>query len=204
MSHELAWHLIGTPIALARTSLIVLTGLLLAAAWFDVRQQRIPNSLVAPGAVLALLLHAVAPAGNGFLGDMPGGLGAWGALSGLLLGLLLLLPLYLLRGMGAGDVKLLAMVGAFLGTEHVGWVLLASVLVGGGLALAVALRRRLMGRVLQNLRLMMWNVLLRFSGAGAGLPEFGVGTVAALPFGVAIAAGGIGYLSLQATRLGLL
>lgn len=203
MAQELAQYLAITPIALARAVLAVLISLLLAAAWFDVRQQRIPNALVVPGALMAVLLHVATPAGDGFLAYFPGGLGVWGALSGLVFGLLALLPLYALRGMGAGDVKLLAMVGAFLGPRDFAGALIATLLAGGVLAAALALQRRALGRVLQNLKLVLWNGMLKLSGAGAALPEFGVTTTVALPFGVAIATGSMAYVIFRALRLGL-
>ncbi len=67
------------------------------------------------GAGLGLLLNSVLPEGYGFVSSLPGALGLWKALAGLGLGLLIMLPLYMLRALGAGDVKLMAMVGAFLG-----------------------------------------------------------------------------------------
>src|SRR5690349_17759206 len=107
--------------------------LLLAAAWSDIRSRRIPNLLVFPGAIIGLLLHAL-------LQQETGGLGILGSLAGLGTGLVLLLPLYLLRIMGAGDVKLMAMTGAFLGAQETVGALLCVLLAGGGLALAAALR----------------------------------------------------------------
>ena len=74
----------------------------------DLRTSRIPNLLTFSAAAAGLAWHAF---------------GGWAplasALGGLALGLLLFLPIYLLRGMGAGDVKLLAALGAWLGPgEH--------------------------------------------------------------------------------------
>lgn len=204
MSHELSQYLLGNPVAVARTVLVMLIALLSAAAWYDVRQHRIPNVLVAWGAMLAILLHVLIPAGDGFVSYSPGGLGLSGACGGLALGALALLPLYALGAMGAGDVKLVAMVGAFLGPQHLVGALFATVVAGGALAIAVAMQRRLLLRVLQNLRLMLWNGLLKLNRGGAAAPQFGVSTLISLPFGVAIAVGSTAYLVLRARLLGLI
>jgi prepilin peptidase CpaA len=92
--------------ALSAGSVVVLV---LVAVWTDLRSRRIPNALTLGGAVLGLLLHVWAG----------GSQGVGGAAMGWSLGLLLLLPGYLLRFTSAGDVKLLAAVGAFLGPQAV-------------------------------------------------------------------------------------
>ena len=53
-------------------------------------------------------------------------------------GVLLFLPFFLLRGMGAGDVKLLAALGAWLGPLQTVWLALFASIAGGVLALVVA------------------------------------------------------------------
>jgi hypothetical protein len=61
------------------------------------------------------------------------------AIQGLFVGLVALLPMYLLRAMGAGDVKLMGLVGVFLGPLHVLGATLSILLVGGVLALVFAI-----------------------------------------------------------------
>src|SRR4051794_15864624 len=100
-----------TPALVATIVLGLLCALLLNAIWNDVKSHRIPNRLVFIGAGMGLLLNTVLPEGYGFISALPGALGFWRALVGLGLGILILLPLYMMRGMGAGDVKLVAMVG---------------------------------------------------------------------------------------------
>src|SRR4051812_41776207 len=87
----------------------LLSALLLIAVWTDVRNRRIPNKLVFIGAGLGLLLNSVLPEGVGQISAQPGALGFWQAVSGLGLGLTIMLPLHALRALGAGDVKLTAM-----------------------------------------------------------------------------------------------
>src|SRR5215212_8490883 len=104
---------------------IVVLGLVGVAAAIDVRTRRIPNLLTFGGAAVALAYHAW----TGGLHGLALGAGGW------TIGLALFLPMFLLRGMGAGDVKLLAAVGAWLGPMGVVWCALYSVLAGGVLAL---------------------------------------------------------------------
>jgi len=115
--------------------LLLLFALLAAAVVHDVRARRIPNAVVFPGMLAALALHALLPAGAGLFGAQPGGLGLASALGGLGLGLAVLMPLYVLRLMGAGDVKLLAMVGAFVGAGQILAVGLCTLMAGGVRAL---------------------------------------------------------------------
>ena len=102
--------------------------ILLAAIW-DLRQRRIPNRLVMAGAALGILLQMIAAD--------PGGVLA--AITGLLVGLAILLPGYLMGFTGAGDAKLMAAVGTFLGPWGVFQAALASIAVGGIIALGFAL-----------------------------------------------------------------
>src|SRR5690349_20405540 len=92
--------------------LLLLLALLGLAVWHDVCARRIPNAIVFPGALAGMLLHALLPAGSGLFGTPMGSLGIGSALGGLTIGLAILLPIYAFGLMGAGDAKLLAMVGA--------------------------------------------------------------------------------------------
>jgi prepilin peptidase CpaA len=116
--------------------------LLATAVFHDVRARRIPNAVVFPGMLAALALHALVPAGAGLFAAHPGGLGLASAFGGLGLGLAFLMPLYVLRLMGAGDVKLLAMVGAFVGAGQILVVGIVTLIAGGVLALVFAAWQR--------------------------------------------------------------
>ncbi len=94
--------------------------LILAAAW-DFRFHKIPNRLTFPTAGLAVAYHA---AMNGFSGFLF-------SLEGIGMGIVILLPFYLLGGVGAGDAKLLGAVGGFLGPKGVFAAFLFTALVGG-------------------------------------------------------------------------
>ena len=107
---------------------IATAALVLIACVPDLRTRRIPNTLTLGAAAMALAFHGAT-----------GGLPALGmSVGGWLLGVALFLPMFALRGMGAGDVKLLAAVGAWLGPGQVIWVALITSVAGGILALIVA------------------------------------------------------------------
>jgi prepilin peptidase CpaA len=175
--------------------------LLLAAAWSDIRSRRIPNFLVFPGAIIGVLSHALLPQETGGLG-VPGSLEGWGT------GLALLLPLYLLRIMGAGDVKLMAMVGAFLGAQATVSALLCVLLAGGVLALGAALWQGKLGVLWRNLHVMLLGTLAGGTmtgllvsgkpgeGAAGDTVEDAAESAGTLPYGVAIAAGTRVYLAI--------
>ncbi len=108
----------------------LLAVLLLGASAYDLRTRRIPNALAAAGMLAGL-------AGQARLGGLPG-------LEQSLLGIAAALPLlglYAARVFGAGDVKLLAAVGALAGPLFLAWTLLAALPAAGLLALIFVIRR---------------------------------------------------------------
>ncbi len=111
----------------------------------DVRTRRIPNSLTLGGAALALA-YAL------FSG------GPWGLLSSLAgwaTGLAIFLPIFLLGGLGAGDVKLMACLGAWLGAPLALWTALYAAVAGGVLAIFVALATGYLRAAVDNLYLLL-------------------------------------------------
>ncbi len=183
--------------ALPQGALGLLAGFLAVAVWQDCRTRRIPNRLILLGILTGLALNALLPLALGQAVARPGVLGLMPALAGAGLGLAVFLPLYALRTLGAGDVKLLAMVGAFVGPQAVLGVTVATLVAGGVLALAFALRARILGPVLHNVAAIVQNGL-RAAAAGA-LPTVAPlsQSLAKLPYSLAIAAGTVGYLTWQ-------
>ena len=117
------------------------------------------------------------------------------------LGMALLLPFYVVGAMGAGDVKLMGMVGACLGAAGVLSAAVLTFLAGGVFALLVALRNRSLGRALGNVRTMFYGSLV---GASATRRVEIVGPAVSagkVPYGVAIAAGTLMHVVLL--QLGL-
>lgn len=111
------------------------------AAAIDLRSQRIPNFLTFGGAAVALLYFG-----------LTGGLAGLGQSSGgWITGIALFLPMFLLGGMGAGDVKLLGAIGAWLGPEQTVRCALFSILAGGFLGLLVAAQHHYVPEAFQKL-----------------------------------------------------
>ncbi|MEM5389015.1 prepilin peptidase [Paraburkholderia phymatum] len=168
---------------------ICLLLLLAVAAGSDLHSRRIPNVLVVTGLTLALTVQC-------WLHGAAQGYSSWGL--GVLTGGCLFFPLYLLRGMGAGDVKLMAMVGAFVGPELAFEIVLVTCTLGGIWALAVVVFRGALKSAGAN----MLAILLSKGGQGGGLFEKAKGTampsVGSLPYGVAIALGTLGIMILRA------
>lgn len=167
-------------------SLCIVSSLLLAASISDVRSRRIPNALVLYGMALGLCFQTLAPAGAGLFPGSEAGLKA--AVLGGLAGLALFLPLYALRLMGAGDVKLLAMTGVWLGAPGVVYAMLWTLLAGGVLALAAALLGGTLRQAWRNTLGILRASALRTCSAGL-LVQAPVPTTGRLPYAVAIATG---------------
>jgi len=108
----------GTP----QSSIVVaLVATVMIAAWSDLREWRIPNALLAPSAAAALMLSTFAQGGQGITLS----------LIGAAAGLFIFLPLYLLKGMGAGDIKLMTVIGMYAGPDLTMDIALLSALIGG-------------------------------------------------------------------------
>lgn len=156
----------------------LVVGLVILTASTDIVCRRIPNPVIALGLVAAFVVQA-------FLLGPVTGIGA--ALAGTLAGFALLIPLYLLRATGAGDVKLLAMIGAWVGPTMILYVALASFVIGGLWSVAWTLFRGRMQQFLLNLWAMAhggWRLQHETTSVQAGIKSVGT-----LPYGVAIAAG---------------
>lgn len=169
--------------------------LLLAAVVSDVQRQRIPNWVVLVGMVLGLALNALMPEGFGFAAkNLPGGVGFLDALAGGGVALLVLLPMYLLRAMGAGDVKLMMMVGMFLGTVDLVWAVLWTFIAGGMLSVVYAMKVGVLRKTLGNVKAMLYRSAIRLAGGSSPAIEDAPPPAAKLPYAVAIATGTLGYL----------
>jgi prepilin peptidase CpaA len=152
--------------------------LTLAAGYTDLRERRIPNWLTVPGLFIGLSVHT-------WLG---GWRGALTSLEGAGLALMILLPLVLMRGLGAGDWKLMGAIGACLGPLMMLFVLVASSLITGLLAMV---RMAMMGRVKSTLRNMFVLVQGFIAFGMKPNPEISLDTpgLIKLPFGATVAVG---------------
>jgi prepilin peptidase CpaA len=98
----------------------------------DLRTRRIPNELTA----------AMAGIGVGLSAAGVSGVPLWASMLGFVIGLALMMPGHVLGATGAGDVKLMAAVGAIVGPAMVITAFLFTAIAGGVLAVLVAVRRR--------------------------------------------------------------
>lgn len=117
---------------------VTLSLIAVVAAFTDLKWRRIPNWLTLAAVPAGIIAQTVY--GDGF----------WRGLGGALGGLLLLLPLFLVGAGGAGDVKLFAAVGAFVGIGNLIAVFVLVTVIGGIAAVVVAIRAGALTRVLKN------------------------------------------------------
>lgn len=169
------------PVAL-QVVLLLLVGV---TAIYDLRFRRIPNWTVLAGLVLGIGLNA-------FLFEWAG---VRTSLLGLGLAFAIYFPLYLLRGMGAGDVKLMAAVGSIVGWANWLGIFFLTAIVGGIAAIALLASRRQLGRGLSNAGYLIVQ-LLSFRAPYARREELDITSAKAvtLPHGVTIAWGCILFL----------
>ncbi|CDG85705.1 A24 family peptidase [Janthinobacterium agaricidamnosum] len=156
------------------------------AAVSDLAWRKIPNRVVLAGLLAALPLHLL----DGGLRGLPA---SW--LGGALTGFFLFLPMYAMRGMAAGDVKLMAMVGAFSGPWPALLICFATFVIGGLMAIAIVLYQGRWRACLRNLRLLLWPLLMRTAGLPLAPTSLAPGSsVGGMPYGLAIALGTLLWL----------
>lgn len=148
-------------------------------AWGDLRTRRIPNYLT----------FGLALAGFGFQLGWSGVPGLGNAFLGLATGFGLLIIPYILGGMGAGDVKALAALGAWLGPYRTMQLFIYMAVAGGLMALGILLwRGRLWAGIRGSVTLLINGILCRHLPE----PQPEVDPQAkqdAIPYGVALALG---------------
>ena len=155
------------------TGMTAMVVTLALAAWSDWTRWRVPNVLLGASAATALMLALVSPFGVDVTACVLGGT----------TGLALFLPHYLMRGMAAGDVKLLGVVGMYTGPWMVLEIALATALVGGIWAvILLVLRRKARSSQATQPELQV-----------AGLPQgaAGIHRYQAIPYGVVMAIGAL-------------
>lgn len=167
------------------TTVVPLLAVLTAASVSDLWRHRIPNPVSLGGAVLALVLAGVTTGLHGLLL----------ALGGLGIGLVALLPAYVKGGMAAGDVKLMAAVGAFLGPAGALDAVALSLVAGGILGIGILIHSgslgAALGRYLFGIR--------HFVTGGVWLylrPAAGEAAALRFPYALAIAVGAAAAVAL--------
>jgi prepilin peptidase CpaA len=162
-----------------QASIWVLTlALMCFAGWVDLRSRRIPNWLTVSGLIVGIGTHAL----------ISGWHGALLSVEGAALALAILLPLVLLRALGAGDWKLMGAAGAFVGPVMLLFVLLASFVIAALMGVVRMMKDHKVMATLGNMRDLLRGFISfglrphpRISLDNPELPK--------LPFGVAAAIG---------------
>jgi prepilin peptidase CpaA len=162
--------------------------ILIAAAVTDLRAQRIPNLLTMPSILAALIYYTVLNGTSGLIFSI----------CGLAAGIGLLILPYLMGGMGAGDAKLMGVVGAFVGAHGVFISFLLTAVAGGfyALLLLVAKRRHFNGFLRSKLKTLKTYILIRQYIPDAIMEKK---RRPRLCYGLAIALGSITYMVLDLT-----
>jgi prepilin peptidase CpaA len=169
-------HLTGLPPAILWT----LAALAITAAVYDCRFRRIPNWLNLSGVILGLGWNLVFSHLHG----------AGQAAAGMLLAVVVYLPFYLLRGMGAGDVKLMAAIGSLVGPANWLAIFIATALVGGMAGVAFSMAKKRFAETCCNVYFLCKD-LLQFRAPYRTNPQLDFRNTASLrlPHGLVIAVG---------------
>lgn len=129
---------------------VLLVALVVVAGAYDILYRRIPNWLVLPCWILGFAVNvAIAGLWSG-LGNAAAGFG---------LAMLVYFPLYLLRGMAAGDVKLMAAIGALAGPTAWLFIFIFSGLIGGVVAISVMLVHKRFAKTFRNVSYILWEMM---------------------------------------------
>jgi prepilin peptidase CpaA len=172
---------------------LVLAGVTIGAAVSDLHSRTIPNWLVVGGLALGFGVNSCLFQWNG-LGR---------AAIGFALAAAVYLPLFALRAMGGGDVKLMAAVGSIAGARNWFVIFLLTAVMGGLAALVMLLFKGILRSTLRNVAYIL-NELMQLRAPHLSAPELSVSHPQAvtLPHGAVIAGGTLLFLALL--RLGLL
>lgn len=150
--------------------------LVVSAAITDLAIRKIPNLFLLLAWCAVLGLHLVDTASAAAIGN---------ALGGAFVGFALFLPLYVVRGMAAGDVKLMATVGLFLGPAETLQTCILTWCAGGVMALVMILFTRRWSDAYVNLRSLLLPMLR--IGPMVQASVMARPSVGSMPYGLAIA-----------------
>lgn len=159
---------------------------LVVAATIDGWKLKVPNWLTFPMIISGWIYNGLYFGWEGL---------GW-SLTGTAVGLCLLLPAYAIGGMGAGDVKLLAGVGAWLLGTVTFFAFCVSAIVGGVIALAmIAARRKWLHHFRQFLTIATEILVVRDPSQLAAMAAERKSRMTLLPYGIPIAIGSIAYFA---------
>lgn len=174
----------GIMLPLAFKVLLVVT--VLIAGLYDLRYRRIPNRLTLPSAALGMILNALFFHWHG-LGS---------SLLGIGIAMLVYFPLYLLRGMGAGDVKLMMAIGAITGPSNWFQIFVLTAVCGAFFGLCLVVVKRRVYQTLLNCYFLLSEMChLRAPHRTTSQLDVSSSDALRLPHGVSIAIGSIAAVS---------
>ena len=160
--------------------ILCLVAMLLVAIITDLTVRKIPNSLVISGLIVSLVGQCL----------LTQGAGGFNWLAGVAVAFACFIPLYLLRGMAAGDVKLMMAVGGFVGYPFVFTTVGYSYMAGGAIAICYVLFKGRFKQLMQNLYSLIFDQFIKTtSGVDVYDGKVIKKSVGQLPFAVAIAVG---------------
>jgi len=177
--------------AVSPPALLVCTTLAFVAACIavDIRERRIPNALSGPAMLVGLVLNGVLFGTNGLLAG----------LAGFAVAVAVLIVPFALGGIGAGDLKMMAAVGALLGPRLALAGLLAGMILGGVVMGVHLARHSRLGEKLSNLRTMVTNAVLARSVAPLRV-SMTANDAVALPYSVPLGLGTAGVIAISFIR----
>ncbi len=168
---------------------VLLLAIALTACVTDIRARRIPNWLTFPAILIGFAVNIFLDPSNGF----------WASLQGFGVALLLYVPLFALRAMGAGDVKLMAAIGTLAGPLNWLGIMFFTAILGGVLAMIAVIRNKRAQQTWFNVKMLLGSLAHRNMPYEVN-SELDVGshTALRLPHAVSIAGGVICFLGAAA------
>lgn len=166
--------------------LIGLLALMMVAVFTDMRTRRVPNKLVAIGMLIGVASSL-----------LPGSIGIAQSTGGLAVGIAMFLPMYMLRAMGAGDVKLMACAGAFLGIKATFFASLFAFALGGVLAIFYSAFAGTLTQTLSNLKTFVFHSFVRVTGGGMPCAGDMPASGGRMPYSLAITGGVVIYIAVR-------
>lgn len=157
----------------------LLFSILACAVYCDLKERRIPNALILIGLPGGLI--------NSYLSH--GSEAALLALAAAAVAMLTFIPPFAVRLMGAGDVKLMGVVGAFVGWQGILPVMLYTLMAGGVLGLVAVVASRTTGKFFSNLKIFFVATVMRMQTDAMPLSALASRSAVRIPYAVAIAAG---------------
>ena len=162
----------------------LVTAVLVVAAVIDGWKLKVPNWITFPFVISGWIYWTTCYGWEGL---------GW-SLVGTLVGLALLLPAYAIGGMGAGDVKLLAGVGAWICVTNTFYAFCISAIVGGAIAVGMVVLRKNWRHHSSQLGTIISEIMvIRDPNQLATIAAERKGSMLLLPYGIPIAIGTIAY-----------